>query len=85
MSRFAWSLTSIVNSWVENQTRLDGNYDIRFNWPLSGEVKATAEGLPPDSTFIFGVLQNQLGLKLQPVKGPVPVFVIQRAELAAEN
>ncbi len=85
MSQFALSLTGVMNSWVENETDLEGNYDIKVSWPLAIEANAGSEGVPPDPTFIFGALQNELGLKLEPVKGPVPVYVVQRAEMPSEN
>jgi uncharacterized protein (TIGR03435 family) len=85
MSQFALVLTGVMNSWVENETGLEGNYDIRFSWPLGIGANPGSEGVPPDPTFISGALQSELGLKLESVKGPVPVFVIQRAELPTEN
>ena len=71
----------MMNSWVENQTGLEGNYDIQFSWPIGIGANPGSEGVPPDPTFIFAALQNELGLKLEQVKGPVPVFVVQRAEM----
>ena len=85
MSQFALILTGLTNSWVENETGLEGNYDITVSWPLSVGVNPPTEGMAPDATFIFGALQNELGLKLEPVKGPVPVYVVQRAEMPSEN
>lgn len=79
MSQFALILTGQANSWVENNTGLDGYYDITFSW--------TPDTIQSDDAgpTIFGALQNELGLKLQPVKGPVPMFVIQHAEMPTEN
>ena len=85
MSQFALSLTGVMNSWVDNKTELEGKYDIRLSWPLGVGANPPSEGSAPDATFIFRPLQNELGLKLEPVKGPVPVFVVQRAEMPTEN
>jgi len=70
---------------VENETGIEGNYDIRLSWPVPIGASSLTQGLAPDSTFISKALETELGLKLEPVKGPVPVFVIKRAEMPTEN
>ncbi len=85
MSQFALILTGQLDSWVENNTGLDGNYDIRFSWPLSVGANPPTRGTAPDTTFIFEALRNELGLRLDKINGPVPVFVIRRAEMPTEN
>lgn len=92
MSQLAMSLTGVMNSWIENNTGIEGNYDIRFSWTpdvaLSGGANTQGTGANPDATAgptIFGAVQNELGLKLAPVNGPVPVFVIKRAEPPSDN
>jgi len=39
----------------------------------------------PDSPEIFAAIQEQLGLKLEPQKGPVDVLMIDRAERPSPN
>jgi len=66
---------------VVDQTGLTGEYDFIL------EFASLTEGPRPDEPLpdIFVVLQEQLGLKLEPIRGPVDVLVIDRAELPSEN
>ncbi len=72
-------LISAVGAPVLNRTGLEGeyNFDLRFA-PLMG---GTEETLPD----IFGAVQQQLGLKLEPIKGPVEVLIVDKAEMPTPN
>jgi uncharacterized protein (TIGR03435 family) len=74
-------LMSAVGAPVVDQTGLTGEYNFIL------EFAPLTEGPRPDETLpaIFVVLQEQLGLKLEPIRGPVDVLVIDRAELPSEN
>jgi uncharacterized protein (TIGR03435 family) len=63
---------------VVDRTGLTGNYDFTLNWTPS---TADAESGPS----IFTALQEQLGLKLQPVKAPIPILVVDHIERPSEN
>jgi len=66
---------------VQDRTGLRGAFDFDLEWTadvraLSAAATATADA----GTSIFTALQEQLGLKLENTRGPVPVVVIDRVE-----
>jgi uncharacterized protein (TIGR03435 family) len=63
---------------VADKTGLAGKYDLRLEW---------SPELGPDSTAgsIFSALQEQLGLKIETVKGTVDVVVVDSASRPSEN
>jgi uncharacterized protein (TIGR03435 family) len=67
---------------VVNRTSLAGEYDMQLNFtPDAGPC-----GAPDDQgASIYTALQQQLGLKLEPAKGPVQFLVIDRVEKPAGN
>lgn len=81
MSRLADQLGTLVDGPVKDQTGLTGKYD--FTLECTPDTSATAS---EDSTpSIFTALQEQLGLKLEPTKGPVDTLVIDHIERPSEN
>lgn len=83
----ARELSQAVDRIVIDKTGIDGRYDLTLRWTpddapppmLNGEPDPNA---PPD---IFTAIQEQLGLRLEPAKGPVPVLVIDHIEMPSEN
>jgi len=67
---------------VVDRTGLKGFYNFTLRW-------APDDGAPPEGDVaapsIFTAVQEQLGLKLEPVKAPVQVLVIDNLERPAEN
>ena len=63
---------------VFNQTSLLGTYDFDLNW-----TPDRGAGVPEQAVYpgLFTALQEQLGLKLRPGKGDVPVLEVLGAEL----
>jgi len=83
-------LTMSVNRFVVDKTGLTGQYDFELKWtPDSwGPVAEEFSWMLPESVSgpsIFTAVQEQLGLKLQPSKGPVDILVIDHIEQPSEN
>ena len=81
MADLADTLTDQVHRKVIDKTGLTGRADITLKW--SDNVAAQQGG--PDVISIFTAVEEQLGLKLQPSKGPVDALVIDHAEMPSEN
>ena len=72
---------------------MQGRYDIDVTYtpePFSAASLAQRGGAPmpgvdPNGLSLFNALEEQLGLKLQPKKIPVPVVVIDHIEPLTEN
>jgi len=85
-------LSSTLGRYVANETGLDGPFDFTLQWtPDATQVAArvTPDAPPADDsenrTSLFTALTEQLGLKLESKKGPVPVFVIEKVTRPEEN
>jgi uncharacterized protein (TIGR03435 family) len=67
-----------IDRLIVDKTGMTGKYDFTLSWSPSNN---------PDSSglSIFTALPEQLGLKLEPTKGPVQVLVIDHIERPTEN
>jgi uncharacterized protein (TIGR03435 family) len=74
---------------VIDRTGIDGKYDIRLKWTPDNPDINIAPGSnavpPPPGPSIFTAVEEQLGLKLEPSKGPVRVLIIDSVEMPSEN
>lgn len=79
-------LTAITQRRVVDRTGLTGDweFDITFNPP---SIPPGMDVPPPDpsAASLFTVLQEQLGLRLEGTRMPMPVMVIDRVERPAEG
>ena len=69
---------------VVDKTGLTGLFDLHLEW----SVQATADPRSSDeftNPSIFTAVQEQLGLKLEPTKGPVEILVIDHVEKLHAN
>lgn len=84
MEQFVIRLSGFVGRTVLDRTGLTGTFDLDLSYtpdvPARGAVP-----LPSDGPSLFTALQEQLGLKLDSQRGPVDVFVIDRAEPPTPN
>jgi uncharacterized protein (TIGR03435 family) len=92
ISQFATVLSRMTSRLVVDRTGLTGNYDIDLQWtpqgvrlnaPPAGEAPTPPIPAPPldaKGAPLETAIQEQLGLKLEPARAPVPVIVIERAE-----
>ena len=65
---------------VIDKTALTGRYDLTLKW-TPDDAETTADSAPS----IFTAIQEQLGLKLEPAKGPVETLVIDHIEEPSPN
>lgn len=86
MDRLVPSLSGFAGRQVNDRTGLQGDYafTLKFSPPRTPGASQQAP-LPDDAPEFFTALQEQLGLKLQPEKSIVPVFVIDHIERPSEN
>ena len=84
-SQMAALLSSVLSRPVLDQTGIAGDFDFTIDSPdiNMGRMQQSQEELSGPS--IFTAIQEQLGLKLAPSKGPIETLVIDRAEKPLEN
>jgi uncharacterized protein (TIGR03435 family) len=83
-------LPQIVGRPVVDKTGLTGTYDFELRYAPqqnspSPLPEANSSEAQSDLPSIYIALQEQLGLKLEPAKGPVEFLVIDHAERPSEN
>jgi uncharacterized protein (TIGR03435 family) len=91
MPRLAGLLRGSVGRPVIDRTDLTAAYDLELQWSSDLGLQqappgaAGASELTPDGVSLFTALQEQLGLKLDPTRGPVDIIVIDSAEPPTSN
>jgi uncharacterized protein (TIGR03435 family) len=96
MQQLADRLSSQLNRAVLDRTELKETYDFALAWTMesAGGVMPRTDPPPDEIDFhntpirsdaglsIFRAVQAQLGLKLEPGKGPIEVLIIDRVDKA---
>jgi len=83
--RIALLLGSSLDRLVLDKTGLDGSYDFALDWASDETAGPPTNSETPGEPSLFTAVEEQLGLRLQPTKAPVPVMVIDHVEQATEN
>jgi uncharacterized protein (TIGR03435 family) len=82
MPDLALMLMLYVDRPVVDKTGLQGRYDFQLGWTADETQATTDSSLPPG---LFTAIQEQLGLKLEPVKAMADVLVIDKVERPGAN
>jgi uncharacterized protein (TIGR03435 family) len=81
----AEQLSRTLGRVVVDKTGLDGRYELTLKW--SPDEAAAGPGGPSADAgpSIFTAIQEQLGLRLESGKGPIPILVVDHLEKPSEN
>jgi uncharacterized protein (TIGR03435 family) len=85
IATIANNLAYAVHYTVTDKTGLSGDFDFDLKWTPDDAGPAGGDSSDESHVSIFTAVQEQLGLKLQPTKGPVDTLVIDHAEQPSEN
>jgi uncharacterized protein (TIGR03435 family) len=87
ISALVGQLTNLVHRPVIDKTSLKGRFDFTLKYAPDRDIPSGADNgsLQDDAPSIFTALEEQLGLKLQPDKGPVDTVLIDHVEQPTEN
>lgn len=82
-------LTSVLDRPVRDKTEFTGEFDLDLSFTRDDALRGLPPGYggpaDPNLPNIFAALEEQLGLKLVPAKGPVEVLVVDHAERPATD
>ena len=94
MALLASELSWWVDRMVSDQTGLQGAFDLDLEWrpdvvpqapAFASSDLAVGTRVDLEAPSIFTAVREQLGLSLEPVRGEIDVFVIERVERPAAN
>ena len=75
---------------VVDRSGLTGSFDVTLHFtpeqiPAPDRLPSFVPPIDPNGPSIFTAVQEELGLKLDPQRGPVDVLVIDRVERPTED
>jgi uncharacterized protein (TIGR03435 family) len=80
-------LSRMLGRVVLDKTGIDGRFDLSLRWSPDKTPDEPGAALSENGggPSIFTALQEQLGLKLKPAKGPVPILVVDQMNMPSQN
>jgi uncharacterized protein (TIGR03435 family) len=81
MRALADALSTILGRYVNDETGLEGSFDFKLQF----EPYQAAATDDTGGASIFSALVDQLGLRLESKKGPVPVYIVEKIQKPSEN
>ena len=82
----AEELSKVAGRDVLDKTGIAGRYNLKLRFtPDEGPAMLNGQPVPDPPPALFTALEEQLGLKLEPAKGPVQVLVIDYIEMPSAN
>jgi uncharacterized protein (TIGR03435 family) len=83
----ARNLSQVAGRSIVDKTGLMGSFDLELTWTPDPQPGAAADARPAgdDTVSLFTAIQEQLGLKLDPQRGPVDTLVIESAARPVED
>jgi uncharacterized protein (TIGR03435 family) len=93
LSSFANTLSQPMQRVVVDRTGLAGNWEFELTFapdqstlpPGPPPPGAQVPNVDPNAPSLVTAIEEQLGLRLRPARGPVEVLVIERVERPTEN
>jgi uncharacterized protein (TIGR03435 family) len=85
MDMLANVLANSLDRPVFDETGLKGQFNFALAWAERRRKGNFGEAVSPDAQSIFTVVQERLGLKLESLKAPVGMFVVDHLERPTEN
>ncbi|HEY1897123.1 MAG TPA: TIGR03435 family protein [Terracidiphilus sp.] len=85
LALLAEQLSRSLGRIVVDKTGLDGRYELSLKWTPDDAPAGAATASADTGPSIFTAIQEQLGLKLESGKGPVPILVIDHLDLPSQN
>ena len=80
MSLLASFLSRFERQTIVDQTGIAGLFEVKLDWAPDANLPAEDPAAPPpERAGLFAAVQEQLGLKLEPRRGPLEVLIVDRA------
>ena len=70
---------------VVDQTGLDGRFDVEYSFAPQPPTPGVESAFGPDAPALSVAVEEQLGLKLESRRMPVPVLVLDSIDRPSEN